>query len=61
MGLGRLKNFCNKLLLIASLLYTIAAYEKFHGNALLSDSGGNLHLPSCRIPGIQLLDLQTGC
>ena len=28
---------------IVSLLYAISAYERFHRNTLLSDSGGNLY------------------
>lgn len=27
----------------ASLFYTVLAYERFHKNALLLDSGGNLY------------------
>lgn len=29
--------------MVIALLYIILAYEKFHKNALLSDSGGNLY------------------
>ena len=33
-------------MVIVSLLYLISAYESFHRNTLLSDSGGNLYLES---------------
>lgn len=33
-----------KFVVIASLFYTISAYEMFHKNTLLSDSEGNLYL-----------------
>ena len=36
------KIFPYKLLVVASSLYAISAYEGFHRKALLSDSGGNL-------------------
>jgi len=45
LGLRMLKNFQYKLMIIASLLYTILAYERFHKNALLSDSKGHLPVP----------------
>lgn len=33
----------------ASLLYTISDYERFHRNALLSDSGGNMYKVKCLV------------
>lgn len=41
--LGMLKFFPYKLTVIASLLYTISAYERYHRNALLLDGRGDLH------------------
>ena len=38
------KGFPYKLMVPASLLYTISAYERFHRNALLSGMGANLAL-----------------
>lgn len=35
------KNFPYKLTILASSPYTILAYQRFHGNILLLDSGGN--------------------
>lgn len=39
------KHFPYKFMVIASLLYSISAYERFHENALISDSGENLYFP----------------
>lgn len=41
-GLRMLKNVSGILMIIASLLSAFPAYERFHRNALLSNSGGNL-------------------
>lgn len=39
------KHFPYKFMVIASLFYSISAYERFHENALISDSGENLYFP----------------
>ena len=36
------KVFPYNLMVIASLLHALSAYESFHENSLLPDSGGNL-------------------
>lgn len=41
-GLGTLENFSYKLMVIASLHYTMWAYAKFYRNSLLSDSEESL-------------------
>jgi len=43
LGLGTLKFFSSKFMVIVSSLYVILAYERFHRNALLSDSRKNLY------------------
>jgi len=43
-GLGMLKIFPYKVMVIASLLYPISADKRFHRNAPLSASGGNLYI-----------------
>lgn len=40
---------------IASLLNVISAYERFHWNTPLSDSGGHLHIPFLPTSKTQLL------
>lgn len=40
LGLGTLKKFSYKLMVIASSLRIISAYEKFHRDILLSNRGG---------------------
>lgn len=46
------------MIMASSLLYAILAYERFHGNALLSDSGGNLY-PTAQLQVILNLNLTT--
>lgn len=41
---GNPKLITYKLTVIASLVYVILAYERFHKNAPLSDSGENLYI-----------------
>ena len=43
-GLGTLNIFPYKLMVIASSLYTISAYKRFHGMRCCPDSGGNLNI-----------------
>lgn len=41
--MGTLKDFSNKLMVIAPLLNATSAYEKYHRNTLLLDSRENLY------------------
>lgn len=44
LGLGNVKIFLFKLMVIASSLYDILAYKRFHRKSLLLDSGGVLYV-----------------